>query len=56
MENKAELFGALRLIGEKYDVNRENMEKELADPNLPVVVAVEIEHMSGKVAKRLVKK
>ncbi len=53
VENRAELFGALRSIGEKYDVNRENMEKELADPGLPVVIAIEIEHISGKQSKSL---
>ena len=53
LQDRGEVIAALRLIGEKYDVNRVNMEKELADPGLPVVIAIEIEHISGKQSKHL---
>ena len=53
IESREEKIGILRLIGEKYDVNRTNLEKELAEDGLPAVVAIEIEHISGKQAKSL---
>lgn len=53
LQDRGEVIAALRMIGEKYDVNRANMEKELADPGLPVVIAIEIEHISGKQSKHL---
>ena len=56
IESREEKINALRLIGDKYDVNRSNMEKELAEDGLPAVIAIEIEHMSGKESKSLAAK
>jgi len=55
IENRMEKIAALRLIGEKYDGDRKQMEAELSG-RLPAVIAIEIEHISGKQAKRLVEK
>ena len=52
LQDRGEVIAALRLICEKYDGNRKQMEEELSGM-LPVVIAVEIEHISGKQSKHL---
>lgn len=52
LKDRAEVIAVLRRFTEKYDGNRVQMEEELSG-RLPTVIAIEIEHLSGKQSKHL---
>ena len=55
LTDRAEIISELTRFTEKYDGNREQLAKELSE-TLPAVIAIDIEHITGKQAKRLAQK
>ena len=55
LTDRAEIISELTRFTEKYNGNREQLAKELSE-TLPAVIAIDIEHITGKQAKRLAQK
>ena len=55
LTDRAQIISELTLFTEKYNGNRVQLAKELSE-TLPAVIKIDIEHMTGKQAKRLAQK